>query len=220
VDAFVDVEGGTGGVPLACTISQPINQVLCPIGDIALTDGVPVIIRVTVHIAANVPDGTSLTNDADVLQTDTPDPNAANSQDDVTVVVLTRADIEMIKTSTGDLSKPSQEIAYRLVVRNHGPSDAQGVVVTDLLPLRKQDRVFFVPGSPTCTKPAGSFLLTCNLGTIAAGSSKQVTVYVIYKGSRGIVSNTANASTTTSQGPDFYSNSSTNLVLVGQPPKP
>ena len=219
VDAFVDVEGGTGGVPLACTISQPINQALCPLGDIPLTDGAPVIIRITVHIAANVPTGTSLTNSADVFLTDTPDPNAANSQDDVTVIVQTRADIEIIKTSTGDLNKPSQEIAYRLVVRNHGPSDAQNVVVTDLLPLKKQDRVFWTPGIPTCTKPNGGFLLTCNLGTIPANSSKQVTVYVIYKGSRGIVSNTGEVTTTTFD-PNPANNSSTNLVLVGQPPKP
>jgi len=219
VDAFVDVEGGTGGVPLACTISQPINQVLCPLGDIALTDGVPVIIRVTVHIAANVLAGTSLTNAADVLLTDTPDPNLANSQDDVTVIVLTRADLVITKTSDADIYKASARVIYMLTIRNDGPSDAQNVVVTDNLPVIKQDRLFWVPASPICTKPAGGTLLTCNLLKIPAGATRQVMVSVIFKGSRGIVDNTADVTSATVD-PDLSNNSSTKTILVGSLPKP
>jgi uncharacterized repeat protein (TIGR01451 family) len=221
VDAFVDVEGGTGGVPLPCTISQPINQVLCPLGDIALTDGVPVIIRVTVHIAASVPNGTLLTNDADVLLTDTPDPNTANSQDDVTVVVQTIADVMVTKTSDADVYKSSGTVTYTLAVHNNGPSDAQGVVLTDKLQIIKQDRVIvFSPLPATCVKvPGGVYDLRCNLGTIAAGATKTVKVIVIFKGSRGVVTNTADVTTTTT---DLYldNNTSTKVVLVGSLPKP
>jgi uncharacterized repeat protein (TIGR01451 family) len=220
VNAFVDIEGGTGGVPLACTISQPINQVLCPLGDIALTDGVPVIIRVTVHIRANVPDGTALTNDADVLLTDTPDPDPGNSEDDVTVIVQTVADLVMTKTSDFDVIKASGRVVYMLTIRNDGPSDAKNVVVTDNLPIIKQDRLFWLPGPPMCTKPAGGTLLTCTYGTIAAGTIKQIMVSIIYKGSRGIVSNTAEVMTATTFDPDLSNNSSTKTILVGSLPKP
>ncbi|HSP55339.1 MAG TPA: DUF11 domain-containing protein [Dehalococcoidia bacterium] len=219
VDAFLDVTGGTGGVPFPCTISQPINQVFCPLGDIAPTNGVPVIIRVTVHIASNVLNGTALTNGADVLLTDTPDPNAANSEDAVTVVAIARADIMVTKTSDADAYKSSGTVTYKIAVHNNGPSDAQGVVMTDNLPLIKQDRVIWLPAAPTCTMPAGGTLLTCNLGTIPNGGTKNVTVIVVFKGSRGWVDNTANVTTTTTD-PDSGNNSSTRTVLIGTLPKP
>jgi hypothetical protein len=93
--------------------------------------------------------------------------------------------------------------------------------VTDNLPLRSSDRVVVFPGTAgnVCTRPPGSTLLTCNMGTIKAGTNKFVIVVVIYKGNRGIVSNTADATTTTFDF-DLANNSSTKLVLVGQPPKP
>jgi uncharacterized repeat protein (TIGR01451 family) len=219
VDAFVDIEGGTGGVPLACTISQPINQVLCPLGDIAPTDGVPLIIRVTVHISARVLEGTPLMNDADVLLTDTPDPDLVNSEDSVTVIVQTVADLVMTKTSDFDVIKASGRVIYMLTIRNDGPSDAKNVVVTDDLPILKQDRLFWLPGPPMCTKPDGGTLLTCTYGTIAAGTIKQIMVSIIYKGSRGIVSNTAEVTAATSD-PDLSNNSSTKTILVGSLPKP
>ncbi|HSP54091.1 MAG TPA: hypothetical protein VLS25_00755, partial [Dehalococcoidia bacterium] len=218
VSAYVDHEGGTGGVPLACTINQPTNQVVCPLGTIPPTGATPIVIFVTVHIASNVPNGAALTNSADLVS-DTPDPYAPGSTDSVTVNAIAIADIIVTKTSDADVYKSSGTVTYRIAVHNSGPSDAQGVVMTDNLPLIKQDRVIWLPGAPTCTKPAGGTLLTCNLGTIPNGGTKTVTVIVVYKGSRGWIDNTANVTTTTTD-PDSGNNSSTRSVLIGTLPKP
>jgi hypothetical protein len=104
-------------------------------------------------------------------------------------------------------------------VTNNGPSDAQGVVVVDDLPIRHNDRVFW--SNPfSCTKPADSTTLTCNIGTVGAGETKVVTrIIVQFRGSRGIVSNTADVSTTTFD-PNLVNNSSTLEVLIGKLPKP
>jgi uncharacterized repeat protein (TIGR01451 family) len=218
VSAYVDVEGGTGGVPLACTISQPINQVLCPLGDVVPTGATPIVILVTVRIGASVPDGTALTNSAELVS-DTPDPYAPNSSDAVTVNAIARSDVEVIMAADGETYKASGSVVYTITVRNNGPSDAQGVVMTDNLPVIKQDRVIWFPGSPTCSKPQGATLLTCNLGTIAAGASKKVTVIVVFKGNRGLIENTGEATSVTTD-PLLGNNSSTVGVWVGNLPKP
>jgi uncharacterized repeat protein (TIGR01451 family) len=156
-------------------------------------------------------------NDAKVSSA-TFDPNNANNVDgeDTTIQI---ADVQVMKTSDADINNPSKEVIYTLTVFNNGPSDAHNVVLTDDLPLMKQDRVFWLPGGSTCTKPAGGTLLTCSFGTVPPGASRTVRVAIIYKGNRGVVSNTADVTTTTFD-PDLSNNSSTKLVLVGQPPKP
>jgi hypothetical protein len=110
-------------------------------------------------------------------------------------------------------------VAYTLTVHNNGPADAQNVVVTDDLPLTKQDRAIWMPGSPTCSKPPGGTLLTCNLGTVPAEGTRTITVIIVFKGSRGMVSNTASVATTTT---DYnpVNNTSTKLIQVGSLPKP
>jgi uncharacterized repeat protein (TIGR01451 family) len=219
LNAFVDVEGGVGGVPLPCTLNAGINELLCPLGDIPPTNGVPILILVNVHIAADVPEGTLLTNNADVLLSDTPDPDTDNNSDEASVVVGTRADIQVTKVADSNTYKSSSIVTYTITVRNNGPSDAQGVAMTDDLPIKKQDRVFVFSFGSACARPPGGTLLTCSMGTIPAGGSKIIMIALELKGSRGIVSNTADASTTTTD-PDLTNNSSTAVVVIGQLPKP
>ena len=64
-------------------------------------------------------------------------------------------------------------ITYSLSIANSGPSDAQGVVVTDTLPAG----VTFVGASAGCSgrRPAS---VTCTLGTLAAGATTSFSVGV------------------------------------------
>jgi uncharacterized repeat protein (TIGR01451 family) len=214
--AFADVEGGTGGVPLPCDVTAGTNEIDCPLGDISPTNGVPVVILINVHIRADVPDGTTLTNDAGLL-TDTPDPVPGNNSDTAPVMVLARADVQVIKSSDADIYKPSSRITYTITVTNNGPSDAQDVVVTDNLPLEsKRDRVGVFPFNG-CT--ISGTLVTCSLGTIAAGASKSFQIFIVAKGNRGLIDNTAEV-TTSAVDPDLTNNSDTKTVRVGTLPKP
>ncbi len=217
LEAFIDVEGGTGGVSLPCTVTDGTNELTCPLGDIAPTNGVAVVVTVNVHIRADVPDGALVTNSADVLLTDTPDPDLANNTADAPITVLARADVAITKASDKDIYKPSTLITYTITVVNNGPSDAQDVVVTDDLPLEtKRDRVAVFPFNG-CT--ISGTLVTCSLGTIAAGASKSFQIFIIAKGNRGLINNTANVTTSTVD-PDLSNNSDTKTVRVGTLPKP
>jgi len=78
-----------------------------------------------------------------------------------------------------------RRIQYTLVVRNHGPSTAENVVLTDRLPAG----LFLYPGSVVITGGAGNCeigtpgqpldRMTCGLGNIIAGGSRTVVFQVV-----------------------------------------
>ena len=66
-----------------------------------------------------------------------------------------------------------QSATLKVIVRNSGTTDAQGVVIRDQLP----DGLAFVSSQPE-TQPIDGKLLTWALGTVAAGSERIITVSV------------------------------------------
>jgi hypothetical protein len=60
---------------------------------------------------------------------------------------------------------------------------------------------------------------TCSLGTLAPLASRTLTIAIVPKGKTGYISNTATVSSSTFD-PDTSNNSSTKVVLSGNPPKP
>jgi uncharacterized repeat protein (TIGR01451 family) len=142
------------------------------------------------------------------------DPNTSNnSASSVTAIRI--ADLAIVKVSDAAEYKPSSQITYTLTVSNNGPGDAENVVVTDALPLDSNDRVAVL--DPSCTLVG--FVATCNLGTLAPLASRMVTIAIVPKGKEGFISNTATVASSTFD-PDTSNNSSTRIVLSGNPPKP
>jgi uncharacterized repeat protein (TIGR01451 family) len=216
--SFVSAVGGTGTT--ACAQVQ-IGVVSCEVGD--LDPGESETIFITVHVAADTPDGT-ITNEAEA--TSPTDPDGAQASEDTTVV--TKADLWMEKTGTAPAGNPSGALIYTLTVHNHpgsapddtptsgagGPSDAQDVVVTDPLPLtNKKLKVQFL--SPGCTYSLGSHTVTCSTPTVPFGTSVVFEVQVQIQGSNGTVTNTATVSSSTAD-PVAGNNSDTvNNVVQG-----
>jgi hypothetical protein len=83
------------------------------------------------------------------------------------------------------------------------------------LPLSPNDRVAIL--DPACT--LAGFTATCNLGTLAPVTSRTLTIAIVPKGKTGYISNTATLASTTFD-PFASNNSSTKVVLSGNPPKP
>jgi len=94
---------------------------------------------VTASIAANVPDGTSLTNVVTATSS-TPDPTGPVT-DDETITVDAVADLSLVKTAVDasgaeiTSADAGTQVRYRLQVHNAGPSDAVGpLTIVDTLP--------------------------------------------------------------------------------------
>lgn len=95
VDAVVDREGAAGFQPLSCFVTEGSNALFCPLGDVPVNDsGAPILVFATVRIDTSVPNGAILTNNADVLLTDTPDPDSGNSSDSASMTVNNPFDID------------------------------------------------------------------------------------------------------------------------------
>jgi hypothetical protein len=86
------------------------------------------------------------------------------------------------------------------------------VVVTDTLPDQKQ--ALYQSDTGGCTLIAGK-TLSCNLGTMAVGTSKDFQVYLVVKGSRGVISNVVTVSSSTTD-PVAANNTATKDVTIGK----
>ena len=149
--------GGTG------TISGTI-------GTLAL--GASASFTVVVLVSPSTPNGATITNTADVTAATT-DPNLANNSQTVTTNVVTRRDVSVTKTTAAGPVLAGNTIAYTITVSNAGPSDAQTVALTDIVPANTT----FVSDAQTSgpafslTSPAagGTGTITGTIGTLRLG---------------------------------------------------
>jgi hypothetical protein len=103
-------------------------------------------------------------------------------------------------------------VTYSINVVNTGPSNALNVVVTDNLPDLKAAIYQSDTGGCVLSTP---ITLTCNVGDMAVAQSKTFFIYVLIRGSRGAVSNTASVASATTD-PAGGNNSSTRVVTIGK----
>jgi uncharacterized repeat protein (TIGR01451 family) len=168
VSAYAFKEGSTGGIPLPCNVSAA-NVLICPLGDIAPTDPPGVVVLVDVYIKPDVPDGTWIYNDADLI-TDTPDPGGAS--DDVYTLVHNEADLSVRKQAEPWKVFAGEQVMYTIEVINNGPGNAYGVFVTDTLPSEVQ---FELVTDPACYPVDG--MVECYWEGLALGETKTFYIF-------------------------------------------
>jgi len=121
------------------------------------------------------------------------------------------ADLTIMKVATGAfvIGEPS---TFTITVTNGGPTAADDVTVTDVLPAGAT----FVSATPSQGSCSGTTTVTCTLGTIAHGSAATI-VLVVRPTAVGPLSNTATVTSTTPDG-DSLDNASTAPVQVQPAP--
>ena len=162
----------------------------------------PILIR---GIVSNTASGT-IGNTATVTST-TRDPNPDNNTSTVEIVVVSEADLSVVKGANPPIASRGQEVVYSIRVRNDGPDDAENVIVTDDIPDSIINPKYLEGGFIPWT---GSL----NLGTLEAGESESITILgTVSDTAIGPVTNTATVTSTT-RDPNLDNNTSTVDIYV------
>ena len=119
------------------------------------------------------------------------------------------ADLAIQKADSPDPAHVGQNLTYTITVTNNGPNAATGVTVTDTMP----KNAGFASASPGCTAKPSKSAVTCDLGTVAAGATRTVTI-VVKPTSKGTVTNKASVSATSPLDPNTANNSATATTTV------
>jgi uncharacterized repeat protein (TIGR01451 family) len=197
---LVSAQPSQGSCVGATTIS-------CSLGTIAAGGNASVVIQVIPTMTGTLTDTASVTSGV-------PDPDATNNDASVTVTVINlpgEADLALSLGADPDPVEMGQVLTYFLNVSNFGPSDAIGVVLTDLLPAG----VSLVSVQPSQGSCAGTATISCALGTVAVGGDVAVEVQVI-PNLPGSLTDTASV-TSAMQDPDLSNNDASVTVTVPGP---
>jgi uncharacterized repeat protein (TIGR01451 family) len=196
----------TGQTPSAgsCAGSNAI-QVTCAIGGLPAGATAVVTITATVDPASLA---TEIINTASIDSAQTTAQNASFSND-----VLQQADISIDKTALTSSAVAGQTATWRLTIGNAGPSVANGISVTDLLPAGMSATAFSASAGTSCS---GTTTVTCNAASLAVGGT--IVVDVAVSMARGMVAgpvaNSASVTATTPLDPTASNNSSTGTLTV------
>jgi uncharacterized repeat protein (TIGR01451 family) len=187
-------------------VEAPVGTLTCSLG--TLVSGTSKSFDIQVQLSSSLASSgsTSITNTASV-QADQADPNPSNNQTSVTTIVGASADISVSKVCKPDGPAPAGSTAFcNIIVSNAGPSDAQNVMVSDLLSSTI---------TPTITLGSGSCVISsnpivCNVGTLPRGGSALITINVT-SNNPGDVNDTAMVSSSTPD-PNPSNNSATGHI--------
>ncbi len=162
--------------------------------------------------------GSTITNTANITTTTT-DTNAVNNTATATSTVNTSADLSVTKSGTPSTVVAGQNLTYTIVVTNNGVSDAQGVNLSDVIPVNTTFVSFASPAGWTNTAPAvgGTGTVTSTRPTLAAGSGPQTFTLVVMANAAAAngatITNTATVSATTTD-PNAANNSASSSSTV------
>ena len=145
----------------------------------------------------------SVTNTVNVTSTTT-DPDLTDNVDTETTSVEAEADISVTKTDSPDPVAAGQNLTYTILVTNSGPSDAQNIALSDVIPADTTFVSFAAPAGWATTEPppGGTGTVTATNSTLAAGATATFTLIVqvdplALEGT--IISNTVTVTTTTTE---------------------
>lgn len=185
-----------------------------------LHPGESTVLRVTIFINSDTPNGTTLMNTATVGSSF--DPVSSNNSSTLTTTVASQADLGITKTAPAGPIPPGQNVTYTLGVTNSGPSDAANVTLADPLPTGTTFVSATQTAGPsfTCTNPAvgSAGTVSCNLASLVANASAsfQVVVRVNTTGTAGAtLANTATISSAATDPSPGNNTATTTTAVLG-----
>jgi uncharacterized repeat protein (TIGR01451 family) len=199
----------TSGPVFTCTTGQSIS---CSVGTLA--PAATAVFSIIAHVSPATPNGSTITNTANVLSS-TPDGTPLNNGSTTNTTVSTSADLSAMK-SAPPAATAGSDFTYTIGVANAGPSDATNVTLSDVLPAGTTFVSETQRSGPTFTCTTGA-TINCTIAALIVGASAtfDVTVNVPVATPGGTVfSNTANAASSTPD-PNPNNNTATLSTTIG-----
>jgi len=173
---------------------------------------------VTYTVTANIdPAATGTLNNTATVTSEintSPSDNSDNDLDNLEPV----ADLEISKSDNPDPVIAGTQLTYTIKINNNGPSDAQNVVVTDIIP---SGVVYDANKSDARCIESGVFVI-CNLGNMTGVSSDTVVIVVkVNFNVTGNFKNTVNVTSNTSDNDtsdNSYTETTSIMVIKPKPP--
>jgi len=198
----------TGGPTFTCSGTTTQS---CSIASLA--PGATATFNLVVTIASSTPNGSTISNTANVSTT-TNDLNPGNNGSTAMTNVSTSADVGVTKTAAAAVTAGSN-LTYTITVGNIGPSDAANVVMNDILPAGTTFVSENQTTGPAFTCTTGA-TVNCSIASLTAGASATFSIVVNVPAATPngtTISNTATVATSTSD-PAPGNNTSTAMTTV------
>ena len=178
----------------------------------SLSSGASATFRFILSLSPRMSSGTTVTNMASVT-TNTADSNLENNNLTDTTAVVTRSDLRITVIEPFHLVPAGSNLSYRIIVRNLGPSDAENVTLTNLIPANttfvSMTQGVFKRQFTLATPPVGGIgTVSASIGNLDDSFSTFTLVVKVNStvGDGAVISNTATIGSTT--GDEDLSNNS------------
>lgn len=186
-----------------------------PAPPVVINPGEAVIVSFRVVVLPEA-SGSTLSNSATVAALDGLGVTDTFSTNQVSTPVPVATDVQVTKTFTpSTLSQLSDVSTMALTVTNNGPGTAQGVVLTDVIPVGLD---ISAPG-PTCTFNVRTY--ACSIGTLTPGESRLIYLSITAAQSVTAATSFMNTATVTSTTYDYDMRNNADIAgLTILPPTP
>jgi len=169
VPAGITVTGVSTG---AGSCSFVGNDVTCTLGTLA-NGGTWTVV---VHAAVDASNPGGVFTDTASVDADQVDRIPGDDTDTEDTTVNTIADLGIVKTDSADPLQPGDAFSYTLTVTNHGPADATGVHITDLVPAGLSVTGVNAVGPGACTATGND--VDCTRASLVSGATWTIDVDV------------------------------------------
>jgi uncharacterized repeat protein (TIGR01451 family) len=177
------------------------TTVSCDLGTVAA--GAAHDVAVTI-VARAGQDAVPSVSNAATASSATSDPDSSNNQATASTTVNPMADLGVTNSDSPDPVAVGDDVTYTLGIHNSGPSPAAAVAVSDALPTG----LTLVSAGATKGSCSGTETVSCDIGTVDAGTANDVTVTIVaHAGPDAVpgITNTATVSSSTAD-PDATNN--------------
>ena len=224
---IISAVAGSGSKGSTGTCSVSGATVTCNYPSLLFATGAPAdsteTAVITITVKRPMADG-AFTNTATINSTSIGDPDRSNNSSQVNTTVDPVADVQLqAKTVSPNPVRAGVDTTYVITYGNAGPSSAQNVTLTDQFNPTGGDAGYTIgtlaSSKGTCSFNAGSNLISCTVGTLAANEVETLTftarpTWMATPPSPRVLANTATVATTTADSDPSNDSKSASLTIT------